>query len=60
MEEGVPVYVKDVASVEDSHQEVRYYTKTNMRDSVVMWVTKESGANTVEVATAVEGTWGDM
>jgi HAE1 family hydrophobic/amphiphilic exporter-1 len=53
MEGGVPVYVKDVASVEDSHQEVRYYAKTNMRDSVVMWVTKESGANTVEVANTV-------
>jgi HAE1 family hydrophobic/amphiphilic exporter-1 len=53
MEDGVPVYVKDLATVEDSHEEVRYYAKTNMRDSVVMWVTKESGANTVEVATAV-------
>ncbi len=53
MEDGVSVYVKDLATVEDSHEEVRYYAKTNMRDSVVMWVTKESGANTVEVATAV-------
>jgi HAE1 family hydrophobic/amphiphilic exporter-1 len=53
MEDGVPVYVKDLATVEDSHEEVRYYAKTNMRDSVVMWVTKESGANTVEVATTV-------
>jgi HAE1 family hydrophobic/amphiphilic exporter-1 len=53
MEGDVPIYVKDVASVEDSHQEVRYYAKTNMRDSVVMWVTKESGANTVEVANTV-------
>lgn len=53
MEGDVPVYVKDVATVEDSHEEVRYYAKTNMRDSVVMWITKESGANTVEVANAV-------
>jgi len=49
MENGVPVYVKDVASVEDSHKEIRHYSKTNMKDSVIMWITKESGANTVEI-----------
>jgi len=49
MENGVPVYVKDIATVKDSHKEIRHYSKTNMKDSVIMWVTKESGANTVEI-----------
>ncbi len=53
IENRVPVYVRDVARVEDSHKELRYIQKTNMKDSVVMWITKESGANTVEVVDAV-------
>ncbi len=54
MEAGVPVYIKDVARVEDSYKELRHVEKTNMHDSVIMWVTKESGANTVEVVSTVE------
>lgn len=48
-----PVYIKDVAAVNDSHKEVRNISKTNKRDSVVFWVTKESEANTVRVVNAV-------
>jgi hydrophobic/amphiphilic exporter-1 (mainly G- bacteria), HAE1 family len=51
--DGRPVYIRDVARVEDSHKEVRNITKTNYRDSIVLWVTKESGANTVRVVDAV-------
>lgn len=47
--EGRPVYIKDIADVRDSHKEIRNITKTNRRPSVVFWVTKESGANTVRV-----------
>lgn len=53
VDDGVPIYVKDVANVVDSHKELRHYSKTNMKDSVIMWVTKESGANTVEVVETV-------
>jgi HAE1 family hydrophobic/amphiphilic exporter-1 len=53
VENGFPVYVKDIATVEDSHKEIRNYSKTNMKDSVIMWITKESGSNTVEVVDTV-------
>ncbi|MCK4830177.1 efflux RND transporter permease subunit, partial [bacterium] len=53
VENGIPVYIKNIATVEDSHKEIRHYSKTNMRDSVIMWVTKESGANTVEAVDIV-------
>lgn len=53
VENGFPVYVKHIATVEDSHKEVRHYEKTNMRDSIIMWVNKESGANTVQVVNTV-------
>ncbi|RQW92277.1 MAG: efflux RND transporter permease subunit, partial [Geobacter sp.] len=53
VDNGVPVYVKDIATVMDSHKELRHYSKTNMKDSVIMWITKESGANTVEVVKTV-------
>ena len=53
VENGFPVYVRDVASVEDSHEEIRHYAKANMQDAVIMWVTKESGANTVRVVDTV-------
>jgi len=50
---GIPVYLKHVAKVVDGHKELRNYGKTNMNDSVIMWLTKESGANTVEVVDIV-------
>ena len=53
VENGFPVYVRDVASVEDSHEEIRHYAKANMQDAVIMWLTKESGANTVRVVDRV-------
>ncbi len=53
MENGFPVYVRDLASVEDSHEEIRHYAKANMQDAVIMWLTKESGANTVRVVDTV-------
>jgi len=52
-ENGATVFVRDVAAVSDGHREVRQVSRTNRTDSVVFWVTKESGANTVDVALAV-------
>ncbi|MCP4715952.1 MAG: efflux RND transporter permease subunit, partial [Deltaproteobacteria bacterium] len=51
--DGKPVYVRDVATVIDGHKEVRNITRTNRTDSLIFWVTKESGANTVNVVKAV-------
>jgi HAE1 family hydrophobic/amphiphilic exporter-1 len=51
---GVPVYIKDVANVEDSHEEVRSMIRVNGKSGIRLSVTKQSGANTVAVARAVK------
>jgi HAE1 family hydrophobic/amphiphilic exporter-1 len=50
---GVPVYVKDVANVTDSTEDVRSILRINGRSGVRMQVQKQSGTNTVEVSDAV-------
>ena len=52
-ENSSPVYLKDIAAVKDLYKEIRSYGRTNQKNSVVMYVTKESGTNTVEVADQV-------
>ena len=49
VEDGRPVYIRDVATVRDAFKEVRSINRTNKRDSLIFWITKESGANTVRV-----------
>ena len=51
---GTPVYIKDVAEVVDSYKEERSYCRTNGRDSILMLINKQSGANTVQVTNAVK------
>jgi len=51
---GTPIYIKDVAEVIDSHQEERSYCRTNGRDSILMMINKQSGANTVQTSQAVK------
>ncbi|MFH1616382.1 MAG: efflux RND transporter permease subunit [Planctomycetota bacterium] len=48
------VYLKDVASVEDSHEEVRVITRFNGENCVELSVLKQEQANTVKVAQAVK------
>jgi HAE1 family hydrophobic/amphiphilic exporter-1 len=50
---GVPVYMRDIATVEDSHEEVRQMTSVDGKPSVRLFVYKQSGANTVKVSDAV-------
>ena len=50
---GVPVYLRDVANVEDSHEEVRQHVSVNGKEAVRLFVYKQSGSNTVEVSDAV-------
>lgn len=50
---GVPVYLRDLAIVEDSHEEVRQITSVNGSPAVRLFVYKQAGANTVEVSDAV-------
>jgi hydrophobe/amphiphile efflux-1 (HAE1) family protein len=48
------VYLKDVATVEDSHEEMRVNTRFNGRPCVKLNVLKQAEANTVTVARAVQ------
>ncbi|MBU2703033.1 HAE1 family hydrophobic/amphiphilic exporter-1 [Sporomusaceae bacterium BoRhaA] len=48
------VFLRDVASVEDSFAEERTYAETSGSPSVVVSVQKQSGTNTVAVADAVK------
>ena len=48
--DGFPVRIRDVATVIDGHQDVRYLAKVNGVPSVSMRIQKQSGANTVRVA----------
>ena len=50
---GVPVYMRDIALVEDSHEEIRYIVRVNDVPAVRMFIYKQSGANTVKVSDAV-------
>ncbi|HAX61094.1 MAG TPA: hypothetical protein DCX95_00825, partial [Elusimicrobia bacterium] len=50
----VPIYIKDVAEVKDTHKERRHRTRLDGKDSVIMMVAKQSGANTVNVISKVE------
>ena len=54
MQEGGAVYIKDVAAVKDTYQEVRSYSRTNGFDSVLLTVAKEPGANTVQVVDRIK------
>jgi len=50
---GKLVYVRDVATVEDSHEEARVITRFNGDPCVKLAVLKQAEANTVEVSRAV-------
>jgi len=48
------VYLKDVATVEDSHEEVRVITRFNGDSCVKLSILKQAEANTVKVSRAVK------
>ena len=50
---GVPIQLKEIADVEDSWQKVRRIVRVNGQPGVRMAVLKQSGTNTVEVASGV-------
>jgi hydrophobic/amphiphilic exporter-1 (mainly G- bacteria), HAE1 family len=51
---GREIYVKDVARVEDSHEEMRIYTHFNGTPCIEFKVLKQYAANAVEVAQGVK------
>lgn len=50
----VPVYLHDVADVVDTHKEIRGYSRTNEKDSLLIMISKQSGANTTQVADSIK------
>jgi len=51
---GKPIFLKDVAEIEDSHKEVRKISRYNGKEAVTISVKKNTDANTVEVADDVK------
>ncbi|OQX71142.1 hypothetical protein B6D52_02500 [Candidatus Parcubacteria bacterium 4484_255] len=51
---NVPIYLKDVAEVINSHKELRSYSRTNKKNSILMLVNKQSGANTSQTVDAIK------
>jgi HAE1 family hydrophobic/amphiphilic exporter-1 len=51
---GQPVYLRDIATVEDGIVEQRSLARVNGDESVTLDITRQSGANTVEIARLVK------
>ncbi|MBM3235389.1 efflux RND transporter permease subunit [Candidatus Poribacteria bacterium] len=58
--QGAPIRLVDVAEVIDHTKEVRGFARANEVEGVVVIVSKQSGANTVEVVDAVKKRWGEL
>ena len=50
---GKPIRVRDIATVRDSYEDVRYLVEMNGAPAISVGIQKQSGANTVAVAEAV-------
>jgi HAE1 family hydrophobic/amphiphilic exporter-1 len=50
---GVPIYLKDIANVSDTHEEIRQIVRVDDKPGVRFSIRKQSGANTVLVAQKV-------
>ena len=50
---GVPIYLRDIAEVKDTTEDLRSFTRINGKPGVRLRVSKQSGKNTVAIASAV-------
>ncbi|MCK5415939.1 efflux RND transporter permease subunit [Candidatus Parcubacteria bacterium] len=51
---NVPIYLKDVAQIVNTHKETRSHCHTNKKDSILLLASKQSGANTSQVVDAIK------
>jgi hydrophobe/amphiphile efflux-1 (HAE1) family protein/RND family efflux transporter MFP subunit len=51
--EGTPIYIRDVAEVEDSFKDIDQRARLNRKKGLLVMVQKESDANTVNVANEI-------
>ncbi len=57
---GSPIYLKDVALVEDGFEDIRRYSRVNGEPSQGMGIKKQRGANAVAVATQIRATLAEI
>jgi HAE1 family hydrophobic/amphiphilic exporter-1 len=50
---GTPIYLRDIAQVEDTHEEIRQHVRIDDKPGVRFSIRKQSGSNTVQVAERV-------
>ena len=50
---GVPVYLRDIAEIKDTTEDLRSFTRINGKPGVRLSVSKQSGKNTVAIAEGV-------
>jgi len=50
---GVPIYLKEIATVTDSNEDIRGMVSQDGVPAVRIFINKQSGANTVEVSTGI-------
>ncbi len=48
--DNIPIRLADIATISDTHKDVRQYSRLDRKPSVTLVVRKESGANAVETA----------
>ena len=51
---GIPIHLKDLAQVENGFKEETWNVRVNQKHGIMIWVQKQSGANTVEVSKAIQ------
>ena len=51
--DGIPIYVRDIAEVADSHPDIRHYVGVNGKEALRLIMFKQSGSNTVKVSEAI-------
>ncbi len=50
---GIPIYLKDIAQIDDTHEEIRQIVRIDDKPGIRFSIRKQSGANTVTVAERV-------
>lgn len=51
---GVPILLKDLGTIEDSHEEITYISRSEGIPVLRLFVNKQSGGNTVEVVKGIQ------
>lgn len=54
VKDKVPIYLKDLADIEDTHKEIRSFGRANKKESVILLCSKSSGANTVTTSNNIK------